>query len=64
LREQCQAIVVLVRRVSGGNKKHPVQSELAYRRAGRLHVRGMYGIEGSAEKSDIQRFENPKSRDL
>jgi hypothetical protein len=53
-----------VRRVSGGNKKDPVQPELAYRRASRLHVRGMYGIEGSAEKSDIQRFKNPKSRDL
>jgi hypothetical protein len=57
-------MVVLVWRVSCWNEEDPVQPELACRRASRLHVSGMYRIEGSAEKSDIQRFKNPKSRDL
>jgi hypothetical protein len=49
--------MVLVWRVSCWNEEDLVQAELARRRASRLHVSGMYRIEGSAEKSDIQRFE-------
>ena len=57
-------MVVLVWRVSRWNEEDPVQPELACRGASRLHVSGMYRIEGSTEKSDIHRFENPKNRDL